>query len=533
MLTVRDRLILLKGHLLIQVFPVCSGIEKILPRRKKLCFRYFHPYIPMIIKGHQHRHFVNPAHVRGFKDVNEFPSDSAKQFFFLRQQITLLFHVFEIVLKQIIPGVGHCQLVGFLLHVCKQVHPHRPPAQLLFHFPILPRDSVTKPQLLIVHFAEKVNETHIKIHDTVVREGICPSCTSGKLCHRACFFICIRTGSDSGQKIPTDIPGLFVIADKIQHLQVFFSRVTPKPAAKLLEENHRRFRRPKEHDHVHRRNVHAFIEHVYRENHPDLLSFQHFNRCLPVNTKALFCQRLAVYSNSRNSSFGKCPCHVFGMRPGTAKTQRPPGTVFAVILVDQVVPPFVVDIPPGKLIFIKVSAHQTETFIVRRIIVDSVISKRHEHPLIDRFTEGNFVGDIVITEFVNTPAVHPLGCCGQPQHKPRFKVFRDPPVLLRNPVMYLVYDHILEIIRSEIPRIQIFAASQRRDGGKYHRLVRAFDITVEKAKRIRPADFPKGLRRLPQDLLPVRDKKYPLIFFRVKCSENCFPNACRRENECL
>ena len=215
------------------------------------------------------------------------------------------------------------------------------------------------------------------------------------------------------------------------------------------------------------------------------------------------------------------------MRAGAAEAQCPPGTVFAIILVDQIVTMHVADVGLVEFLLIIMAAHQMKCRIVG-IIIYTVIMKRDQHSLVDRLFKRNLIRDVVIAELINAPAVHPFGRGSKPQHKLRLEILYDSSVLVCHCMMEFIHHNIVKVFRLEILLIQISYIPQRCNRGKDHRLVCALLCTVEEAVVIAVSHIFKRLCGLLQDLFSVCNKENSLIIPGIKCSQVCFADTgCR------
>ena len=85
--------------------------------------------------------------------------------------------------------------------------------------------------------------------------------------------------------------------------------------------------------------------------------------------------------------------------------------------------------------------------------------------------------------------------------------------------MELIHYDILEIIRREIPFIQVLCTPQRCRGRKDYRLIRTLSLSIKKSILVGMSYIPKRYRCLLQDLLPVCNKQDPFIPPGIECRE--------------
>ena len=131
-----------------------------------------------------------------------------------------------------------------------------------------------------------------------------------------------------------------------------------------------------------------------------------------------------------------------------------------------------------------------------RIIVDAIIVKGHQHSLIDRVRERQFIRHIIIADLVDIPAVHSFRRRRQTEQKLRLKIIHDLTIRIVDRMMKFVNHNVVKIIPRKIILIQIFRLSERHDRRKNYRLVRTFIRPSEKAIVIGIPDIMKCRRRL-------------------------------------
>gem|GEM_PF-6114431 len=309
-------------------------------------------------------------------------------------------------------------------------------------------DLLAYSQAFLIHLTEKIDEAHVEIDDAVVREIFSV---------RGIIGVSGWAGLACQEK--ADVAGFFVVADEVEDVQVFFAFGFPEAAAQLLQEHDGRFGRAQEEDHVDGGDVHAFVEHVNREDHFYFARLELRDRDVPI--LGIRAVRVAVHCRGGDSSFGEVFGHGFGVLAGAAKAQRPLGAVFEVIFIDQVESLLVIVVGSGQFFFVIAAPDQAQTGVVG-VVIDSVIAERDQHTFVDRFLQGDFVGHVVITELVDVFAVHAFRRGGQAQQKAWFKIRRDPAVLVVDGVVELVDHDVIEVVRGEVLRGKVPGASQRR-----------------------------------------------------------------------
>ena len=85
-----------------------------------------------------------------------------------------------------------------------------------------------------------------------------------------------------------------------------------------------------------------------------------------------------------------------------------------------------------------------------RIIVDAIIVKRHQHSLIDRVRERQFIRHIIIADLVDIPAVHSFRRRRQTEQKLRLKIIYDLTIRIVDRMMELIDHNVVKIIPREI-----------------------------------------------------------------------------------
>lgn len=147
-----------------------------------------------------------------------------------------------------------------------------------------------------------------------------------------------------------------------------------------------------------------------------------------------------------------------------------------------------------------------------RLIINSVIMKRHQHPLIDCIRKRQLIRHIVIADLVNIPAVHSLRRRRQSKQELRPEIIHDHAIRIVDHVVALIDHNIIKIIRRKKALVQIIRLAERLHRSENHRLVRTLIRSPEKAIIHGTADIAKRRRCLIQDLLAVRDKNHPRIW---------------------
>ena len=168
---------------------------------------------------------------------------------------------------------------------------------------------------------------NIKIHLTSIR--ILRLCTTFCIGSTG-FRFRMTVTAEKTQAFPCHL----IIPDKVQHGQVLFAFAGTKPAPQLLQKDNRRFRRSEEHYQIHRRNIQALIKHIHGKDHPDLFLSQPLNRTITFLRELSI--RITVNSHGRNPTLAELSRHLLRVRPGTAETKCPPGMIFPIMLVDQI-----------------------------------------------------------------------------------------------------------------------------------------------------------------------------------------------------
>ena len=198
-------------------------------------------------------------------------------------------------------------LIHIIIHISKQIHSGWLFAKQFFDPEILVSDLFFDCQLFLVHFCKQINQSHIKINEAFIWI-IC------LICRIICFFSCFIFPY---QQIP-DSSRFFIIADKVQNIEIFFSLTSAQSPSKLLQKDNRRFCRTQEHYHIDWWNIYTFVEHIHWKDNFDFSIFQFLNRFCSVHGKLSIC--ITINCCRRNSSFTEFFCHFFCMFSGTAES---------------------------------------------------------------------------------------------------------------------------------------------------------------------------------------------------------------------
>lgn len=99
--------------------------------------------------------------------------------------------------------------------------------------------------------------------------------------------------------------------------------------------------------------------------------------------------------------------------------------------------------------------------VVGGIVVNSVIVKRNQVILVDRFLQVYFIYHIVFTELEDILIVHTVRSRGKPQHETGFEVIDNSLVTLGGDMVEFVNDDIVEIVGFEVGWIQILRLGKR------------------------------------------------------------------------
>ena len=193
----------------------------------------------MVIKSHQYRHFIHLAHVGVFQQIYKIFSHSLAEFFLLICEFIQFFQIIQILFKRILIRMCDRHLIHIIIHISKQIHSGWLFAKQFFDSEILVSDLFFDCQLFLVHFCKQINQSHIKINEAFIWI-IC------LICRIICFFSCFIFPY---QQIP-DSSRFFIIADKVQNIEIFFSLISAQSPSKLLQKDNRRFCRTQEHYHI-------------------------------------------------------------------------------------------------------------------------------------------------------------------------------------------------------------------------------------------------------------------------------------------
>ena len=148
-----------------------------------------------------------------------------------------------------------------------------------------------------------------------------------------------------------------------------------------------------------------------------------------------------------------------------------------------------------------------------RIIINSIIVKRHQHSLIDCIRKRQLIWHIIIADLIDVPAVHSLRCRRQTKQKFRLEIIHNLAICLIDHMMTFINHNIIKIIRCKILLIQIFRLAERLHRSKNHRLINTFIRAPEKTIILGTTDITKRSRCLIQNLLAMRNKQNSCICF--------------------
>ncbi len=439
---------------------------------KYLCFCNRSLYISVIIKRSQYGHFIRFLHVRCFKKSQKFSSDSIEDTLLLLGQFSKFMKEFQIFPERILCRTVQTKLINSIIHVGEQFHPVRNFSQKLFYMIICTPNPFFYSLISSRHLLKQIHQPQIKIYHTPIRE--IQIFTEPFSRHSVQMQI-------SAQKVRR-LSRLLIIPNKIQHIQIFLSFTSAQTSTQLLEEHNRRFCRTQKHDHIYRSNIYTFIEHVHRKNYPYFTIFQFFNGSIPGF--CIFSTRITVNCCRGDSSSRKFSRHILRMLPGAAKTQCSPGTIFHIIAVDQLIALLISNIGMVQILFPVTPSLRMKAGIIG-LIKNSIIMKGNQHAFVDRILQGYFIWNIIITDFINVSAVHPLRRRRQPKQKLRRKISDDLSVLISYRMVELIHHNIVKIIFRKIITTQICIFSQRGYRSKNDRFVCILLPAVKKSVIIR------------------------------------------------
>ena len=141
---------------------------------------------------------------------------------------------------------------------------------------------------------------------------------------------------------------------------------------------------------------------------------------------------------------------------------------------------FISNIDSIQIFLFIMSMHWMNARIIR-LIIDSIIPERHQHPFIDCFCQRNLIRHIVVTNFIDVSTIHSLRCCCQSQQKLWFEIIHDSHILVIDRMMKLINYNIIKIIWYKIFCSQILRSSQRCYGSEYNRFIPCLFSTTEKS----------------------------------------------------
>ena len=136
-----------------------------------------------------------------------------------------------------------------------------------------------------------------------------------------------------------------------------------------------------------------------------------------------------------------------------------------IVAVNQIIAPDIADISLIQFLFIITAPDQVETRIVR-IVINAIVAEGRKNAPVNGIPESNLVRNVVITQFIDIPAVHTVGSRCQSQQESGPEVTDDPPVLVRYGVVKFIHYDVIEIVGSKILFSQVFRLAQRRNRGK-------------------------------------------------------------------
>ena len=278
-----------------KVLPVCPPVEKGFPCLQELFLGHFCSYISAVPESKKDRHLVGSGHAGPFQKTEELSCRSCIEGFLFLCQVTGIMQKAQIVAERIVFGTPPAELIDAVIHAGKKFHPGGHRAHFFFDASVFPENSLFSFQPSFLHTAEKVYQAKVKVYETVIQIFVlsCP--------YRACACMGIISSGEQSRGSPC----LFVVSDKVQHGQIVFSPRLPKSSAQLLKKDYGRFRGSEEEDHIHRRDIQAFIEHIHGKDDPELSFRKQPDGCLPVQAVFAFLFRPAEYGGGRNSPFAK------------------------------------------------------------------------------------------------------------------------------------------------------------------------------------------------------------------------------------